>query len=62
MTGKQYRKVLTQLNLSQQEAGRLLGICSRTAQNYASRGPPEPVSRLLAVVIRHGISLEELVK
>lgn len=60
MTAKQYRGILDRLGLNQQEAGRLFGVSRRTAQNWAAYGPPEPVGRLLALVIRHGISLEEL--
>lgn len=60
MTGAQYRRALEVLDINQQAAGRLLGVCRRTAQYYCDRGPPEPVGRLLAVIIRHGISLEEL--
>ena len=60
MTAAQYRKILERLGLTQQHAGRLFGVSRRTAQNWAAVGPPEPVARLLTLVIRHGIPLEEL--
>jgi hypothetical protein len=51
MTGDEYRQIIRLLQLNQQEAGRWLGLSRRTAQNYARRGPPDPVARLLRVVI-----------
>ena len=58
MTGRQYQAAITLLGLNQQEAGRWLGVSSRTAQNYCRRGPPEPVARLLRLVVMH-VSFEE---
>lgn len=60
MTGSQYRKAIEQLGLNQQQAGRLFGVSPRTAQNWALRGPSEPVGRLLAVILRYDISAEEI--
>ena len=53
MTGRQYQAVIALLGLNQQEAGRWLGVSPRTAQNYCRRGPPEPVARLLRIVIEN---------
>lgn len=52
MTAKQYRSAIEKLGLSQLAAGRWLGVSSRTAQNYAAKGPPEPVAKLLRLVVR----------
>jgi hypothetical protein len=46
--------------LSNQDAGRYLGVTIRTAQYYASRGCPEPIGRLLKFFLKHGLDLEEL--
>lgn len=52
MTAKQYLAAIEKLGLNQQAAGRWLGVSPRTAQNYAAKGPPEPVAKLIRLVIR----------
>lgn len=52
MTAKQYLAAIEKLGLSQLGAGRFLGVSPRTAQNYAAKGPPEPVAKLLRLMVR----------
>lgn len=51
MTGDDYQTAIDTLGLNQIEAGRWLKVCDRTAQNYAKRGPPEPVAMLLRLML-----------
>lgn len=61
MTQKQYLAALEKLGLSQLAAGRWLGVSPRTAQNYASGGNvPEPVAKLLRLVIRLKLSPDDV--
>jgi len=52
MTARQYLDAIGKLGLSQQAAGRWLGVSPRTAQNYAAKGPPEPAAKLIRLVLR----------
>lgn len=60
MTPKQYLAAIEKLGLNQLAAGRWLGVSPRTAQNYAAKGPPEPVAKLLRLVIRLKIDLDDV--
>ena len=60
MTPKQYLKAIEKLGLSQLAAGRWLGVAPRTAQNYAAKGPPAPVAKLLRLVIRLKLPLDDV--
>ena len=52
MTAIQYRAIIAKLGLSQERAGLWLGVSERTGQNYAAKGPPEPVAKLLRLVVK----------
>lgn len=60
MTPKQYKAAIEKLGLSQERAGLWLGVSKRTGQNYAAKGPPEPVAKLLHLVIRLGLKPEDV--
>lgn len=60
MTPKQYKAAIEKLNLSQERAGVWLGVSKRTGQNYAAKGPPEPVAKLLRLVIRLELNPEDV--
>ena len=60
MTRDEYRAALAAFGLSQLEAGRCLGVTGRTAQNWAARGCPEPIGRLLRFFLKWGLDLREL--
>lgn len=52
MTPTQYKAAIKVLGLSQERAGEWLGVSPRTSQNYAAKGPPEPVAKLLRLMLR----------
>lgn len=60
MTPAQYREAIAQLGLSQERAGVWLGVSKRTGQNYASKGPTEPVARLIRLFLRLKLDVSEL--
>lgn len=60
MTPKQYNATIAKLGLSQLAAGRFLGVAPRTAQNYAAKGPPESVAKLLRLMIRLKLSPDDV--
>ncbi len=60
MTPKQYRQIIQSLGLSQEAAGVWLGVSKRTGQNYATKGPSEPVAKLLRLVVRLGLTPEDV--
>lgn len=62
MTDRQYCATIAKLGLSQLEAGRVLGVAPRTAQRYASgeTAVPEPVAKLLRLMLARGIAPDEL--
>ena len=49
MTPDQYRTALATLGLSQQAAGRWLGVSPKTAQRYAITGPSGPAARAVGM-------------
>jgi hypothetical protein len=51
----EYRDAIARLGLTQVEAGRVLGVSARTAQNYATRGPTGPAA--LAIRLLMAITL-----
>ncbi len=51
MAADQYRAALATLGLSQQAAGRWLGVSSRTAIRYASEGPSGPAARAVSIAL-----------
>lgn len=60
MTPKQYKAIIDSLGLSQERAGEWLGVSARTGQNYAAKGPPEPVAKLLRLCVKHGFKPEDV--
>ena len=60
MTPKQYKTILKSLGLSQEAAGTWLGVSKRTGQNYAAKGPPEPVAKLLRLMIKLKLKPEDV--
>jgi DNA-binding XRE family transcriptional regulator len=60
MTAKQYRAIIEELGLSQERAGLWLGVSRRTGQNYAAKGPPEPVAKLLRLMLRLGLKPDDV--
>ena len=60
MTKSQYRAALAELGLTQEQAAALLGISIRSSHGYANGAPiPEPTAKLLRLVIRCGLTLED---
>lgn len=60
MTPKQYKVIIDSLGLSQERAGEWLGVSARTGQNYAAKGPPEPVAKLLRLVVKLKLNPEDV--
>lgn len=60
MTPAQYKAAIKSLGLSQEAAGVWLGVSERTGQNYATKGPPEPVAKLLRLMIRLKLKSDDL--
>jgi hypothetical protein len=56
MTPDQYRAAIASLGLSQQAAGRWLGVSPKTAQNYAKLGPSGPAHRAILMALKHGLT------
>lgn len=52
MTPAEYRAALSTLGLSQQAAGRWLGVSPKTAQNYATKGPSGPAAKAINLLLR----------
>lgn len=50
MTAQKYRELIASLELTQQQAGVLLGFSERTGQRWATDGPPLVVAMLLHAV------------
>jgi hypothetical protein len=57
MSAKQFNSALRKLELTPYASARVLGIGLRSAQRYAAGEQPIPlvVSRLIEMVIKHGI-------
>lgn len=60
MTPKQYREAIAKLGLTQEGAGEWLGVSPRTGQNYAAKGPPEPIAKLLRLMLRLNLKPEDV--
>ncbi len=60
MTPTQYKVAIKTLGLSQERAGDWLGVSARTGQNYAAKGPPEPVAKLLRLCIKLKLRPEDV--
>lgn len=60
MTPKQYKAIIEQLGLSQERAGEWLGASPRTGQNWAANGPPEPVAKLLRLMVRLNLKPDDV--
>jgi hypothetical protein len=50
MSPDAYRKRLTSLDLTQEQAGELFGASGRIGQQWAAEGPPLPVAIVLLLV------------
>jgi len=55
MTAGEYLNAIAKLGKNQEEAGVWLGVSARTGQNWAAKGPPEPVAKLLRLVLKRKI-------
>jgi hypothetical protein len=60
MPPTQYKAAIKTLGLSQEAAGDWLGVSPRTSQNYAAKGPPEPVAKLLRLCLKLKLSPEDV--
>ena len=60
MTPTQYKAAIKALGLSQERAGEWLVVSPRTSQNYAAKGPPEPVAKLLRLCIKLKLNPEDV--
>lgn len=60
MSPTQYKAAIKTLGLSQEAAGAWLGVSLRTSQNYAAKGPPEPVAKLLRLCVKLKLSPEDV--
>lgn len=62
MTPTQYKAAIKALGLSQERVGDWLGIGRRTSQGYAlgEYPVPEPVAKLLRLMIKLGLSPDDV--
>jgi hypothetical protein len=62
MTPTQYRTAIAALGLSQEGAGRWLGLSGRQGQRYATGESeiPGPVDKLLRIMLKLGIKPSEV--
>lgn len=62
MTANQFRTAIEKLGLTQEGAGLWLGLSPRQGQRYATGEAeiPEPVAKLLRLVLRLGINPEDV--
>jgi len=60
MSPTQYKAAIKALGLSQEGAGDWLGVSARTGQNYAAKGPPEPVAKLLRLCVKLKLKPEDV--
>ena len=56
MTADEYRSALKSLGLTQNEAGRWLGVHEQSGRRWAVDGPPVPVAKFLNLVMALGLS------
>lgn len=62
MTPEEFRKWIAALELTQEEAGKLLGGSPRSGQRWAAEGPPQTVAMLLLCVGANRRKLDRLFK
>ena len=62
MTGPEYLEAIKRLGLKQSEAGVFFGAHPQTGRRWAAEGPPEPVSKLLRLMIRLEYTPAQIVK
>lgn len=60
MSPSQYKTIIKRWGMSQEGAGLWLGVAARTGQNYATKGPPEPVAKLLRLMVKLGLKPEDV--
>lgn len=62
MTPTQFRTAISKLGLSQERAGLWLGLSKRQGQRYANgeQAIPEPVAKLLRLVIKLSLRPEDV--
>lgn len=60
MTAAQYKKAIADLGMSQAVASDWLGVSPRTGQRYAADGPPEAVAKLLRLMIKLGLTPQDV--
>lgn len=60
MSPKQYNTIRESFGLSQEAFGVWLGVSARTGQNYAAKGPPEAVAKLLRLMDRLGLKPDDV--
>ena len=62
MYAVEYRAALKRLALSQRAAGPWLGVSSRQAERFASgeRAIPESIAKLIRLVLRLGLTVDEV--
>lgn len=60
MTGEQYKRAIERLGMTQEQAGKWLGVTGRTGQNYAAKGPPEAVAMLLRLMLKLRLMPEDV--
>ena len=50
MSPETYRRLIRDLDLTQEQAGELFGYTGRTGQTWAAEGPPKAVAMLLLTI------------
>ena len=60
MTPALYRKIIASWGLSQEAAGVWLKASKRTGQNYAAKGPTPQVALLLRLMLRLGLTPDDV--
>jgi len=60
MTPDEYRAALKSLDLTQNEAGRWLGVHEQSGRRWASEGPPAPVAKFLSFVLALGLTPQKV--
>lgn len=60
MTGQQYDEALQEIGTTQVGAARWLKIGDRTSRRWAADGPPEAVAKLLRLMIKSGLTVDDV--
>lgn len=60
LTKHQYRKALEALDITQQEAGELLGTSKRSGQRWAELGVEGPAAILIRLLLKGEITLADV--